>query len=183
MIYLKFLTLIKKIKKFIDIKKDYSILSHKKIIIFDKTGSEIFYNYFYSNDLDILHVRDEVINIPCLIKSFLSFNFNFRGYINAYIQSVKPKIILTHIDNTIFFHRIKKDNPKVITLFIQNGLRDFIPLSLTNENNKVDYMFVFTKTDGKRYLNYLDGKYISIGSFKLNYISKKLQIRKKKKDI
>ena len=183
MIRVKILDFIKKIIKLILIKKDFSILKQKSILIFDAEGSEIFLEYFKKNDLNILHVRKENINVLCLINTILSFNFDFRSYINTYIKLTKPKIILTFIDNTVIFHRIKKDNPEVITIFIQNGLRNFVPLSLTNEKNKVDYMFVINDNDGKRYSKYLEGKYISIGSFKLNFIIKKVLERKNNRNI
>jgi len=184
MINLKFLNLIKKIKQFINCRKDFLIPRHKPILVFDQNGADILLKYLKDEDCNTINTRGDSINIWSLIRSFLSFNFNFTGYVNAYIKFTKPKIAITFIDNSILFHRIKRDNPGIVTIFIQNGNRYNRTLSLPNEKNIVDYMLVFNHKIGKRYLDYLKGKYLAIGSFKLNYISKKILAennRKKKK--
>ena len=182
MISLNFFNLIKKINLLINCRKDFSIPSHKPILIVDKEGSDILLKYLKNDACNTLNTRFESINIWSLIRSFLSFNFNFRGYINAYIKFTKPKIAITFIDNTFLFHRIKRDNPGIVTIFIQNGNRDSKPLSPPNEKNIVDYMLVFDHIIGNRYLNYLKGKYLAIGSFKLNYISKKISAENNRKN-
>jgi surface carbohydrate biosynthesis protein len=181
----KFLKLIKKINILINCRKDFSIPRHKPILMVDQNGTDILLKYFINDDFNIINTRGESINVWSLIRSFLSFNFTFRGYVNAYIKFTKPKIAITFIDNTILFHRIKRDNPEIITISIQNGNRERKPLSLANEKNVVDYMLVFNHKEGKRNLDYLKGKYLAIGSFKLIYISKKILAennRKKKKE-
>ena len=184
MIKLKFLKLIYYINALISSRKNFLIPRHKPILIVDQNGKEIILKYLKEDDCNIINTRGESINLWALLRSFLSFNFNLSGYLNAYIKFTNPKIAITFIDNTILFHRIKKNNPGVVTIFIQNGMRSHEPLSLPDEKNVVDYMLVFVDRDGKRYLDYLKGKYLAIGSFKLNYISKKIlaeNSRKKKK--
>jgi len=157
-------------------KKKYKPPNKKKIIIYDRSGSELFFNYLNINDVEVLDVRGESINVPILIRSLFHKKSN-RNYKLCYIDQVDPKLIITFIDNNTDFYIIKNFYPNIITIFVQNGYRGIIgdvfdKLNIINCTNfKVDYMLCFGDAICKHYSKYIQGKSISIGSFKNNMIN------------
>ena len=51
---------------------------------------------------------------------------NGVNYFLEYISIVKPKIIISFTDNSIFLYKIKNFFPDIKILTIQNGMRDDI---------------------------------------------------------
>ena len=62
MISLNFFNLIKKINLLINCRKDFSIPSHKPILIVDKEGSDILLKYLKNDACNTLNTRFESIN-------------------------------------------------------------------------------------------------------------------------
>lgn len=160
----------------------------KNILIFDGHNNP-FMKYFKSKEVDVLYVRGEKINIYVLLTCLIKGKFYSKAYYQEYIKNVRPKIILTFIDNAPRFYLIK-NLTGAKTAFVQNGIRShwcdiFGQKNLVNPKNKkkfcVDYMFVFNSKIGKKYNSFIQGKYIVIGSFKNNMI--KIKTRKKKREI
>ncbi len=150
------------------------------ILIFDNSGSEFLINYFRNYTYSILYTRGESINIPILLKSF----FRRKNYFNCYIETVSPIILITFIDNSIFFYQVKKSNPHITTIFIQNGIRSFSGdiFEYLEENAKklsfnVDFMLCFNDSIAKKYNEYISGKTLSIGSFKNNILPLRVNIK------
>ena len=94
--------------------------SPKKVLIFDKTNSEILQKYL-RNKYCILHTRNEKINIFIVIKNIIKFKFSKIEYYNTYIEFVKPKIVITAIDNNPAFYLLKKNIIKKKYLFKWDG--------------------------------------------------------------
>jgi surface carbohydrate biosynthesis protein len=146
----------------------------KKIIIFDGSENFIFHNYLERKDFDVLYTRKESINIPILIKSLFCKKYEkfFFNYYYTYIDYVKPKVIVTYIDNDIFFYRLKKYFKNLITIVIQNGHRGEDLFSALREYKKdklsVDYIFAFSEIYKKLYLGSLNTNVIVHGSLKNN---------------
>jgi len=93
----------------------------KKIVIFDGHGSEHVSMCLPKKSYVILHTRYEKINFFILFKCLLNLKFKYRDYLKEFINYVKPKILLTYIDNNYFFYQIKFKFLKKISL--QNGHR------------------------------------------------------------
>ena len=127
-------------------------------------------------------------HIYVLLACLVGGKLNSQAYYKEYIKNVKPKIILTFIDNASRFYVIKNlTNTK--TAFVQNGTRtywnDVFSLSkINNKNNKkkffVDYMFVFNKHMAKIYSSFIAGKPVLIGSFRNNINNINFKLKKKK---
>ena len=62
------------------------------------------------NEYEILDTRLGSINIPILIETFKKslFKLSLKNYYLQYINSVKPKKVITFIDNNIIFYQLKK---------------------------------------------------------------------------
>lgn len=174
---------------FVNAKKYFLKPRHYKVLIFDRVGSENFVSYFSPEDVHIMDVRGESINLYVLFKSIFYFVTNKMGYIDTYINYVKPRLVITFIDNGIKFYTIKQIYPHTITIFFQNGYRqevaDIFSYLMKAENTKdtyhVDYMFTFSSAIGRKYSQYIKGQIIPIGSFKNNNFcaSASLEIEKK----
>ena len=149
--------------------------SQKKILIFDYHGSNYIKKILPTHDYDILSVRYESLNVPIILKCLSNFKLSLRNYIKKYIHSVNPKILITIIDNNVFFYQIKLNNGK--KFLIQGGRRTALPSDIFfNENKKkilkeknfVDFMFVHNETIGREYKKLIKGRVINLGSIQSN---------------
>tara|TARA_B100000989_G_scaffold299039_1_gene292358 strand:- start:7365 stop:8534 length:1170 start_codon:yes stop_codon:yes gene_type:complete len=159
-----------------------SIKSYKKplnsnILIYDSSGLDVLKEYIKQYDYYLLHVRGEEINLFCFFKSIFQKIFwkgNFlTAYINQVIIEVKPKIVITTIDNNQFFYLIKDNHKNIKTIFIQNGWRgggvDIFSYLEKNSKFKVDYMFVFNRSIALKYKEYIKGESLLLGSLRNNH--------------
>ena len=99
-------------------------------------------------------------------------------YIAAYAIRIRPKIILTFIDNRPEFYELSSYIPDVYTILIQNGLRDnFFDLDYLNDAGKVrkvDFMLMFNARIADYYANSISGKSVVVGSIRNNSVKKTL---------
>ncbi len=150
----------------------FNFLKKKKFLIFDAENSNFFKNYLEAKDTEILHCRKEQFNFWILLKCVILFKLNYKNYIFFYIEKIKPKSIFTLIDNGTLFYEIKnKINCK--TYSVQNGLRteyeDFFSKDFHKPANlSCDKIFVWNKSIGEKFREFIKCKYVSIGSFKNN---------------
>lgn len=155
-----------------------------EIILYDASGLDILEPYLAAYSLEIISLRGESVNIPCLIRALLKLNFwrfkPIQAYSDVFIEIASPKIILTFIDNNVAFYSISDRFPKIKTIFIQNGIRGGA-VSVFDElvqgtKYHVDYMLVFASSYGKEYQKYITGKAITIGSLINNNVKKCIDI-------
>ena len=131
-----------------------------------------------------MHARSEKVNLYILFKALLTFKFSVQKYYEVFINQVNPKVIVTFTDNNVLFYKLKKKYGQT-KIFIQNAWEpaDNDPkLEIKKKKNKnfsVDYMLVFNDQIGKRYSNFINGKYKSIGSFRSNLFPLKKNTKKK----
>jgi surface carbohydrate biosynthesis protein len=154
--------------------------SKKKILIYDAVGIEYFDKFFFKKDYEIFYNRYEKINFFILAKVFIKNGLNNikKNYKFSYISYVSPKVIITFVDNNPGFYLIKEKFPEIIFISIQNGLRnrlDFLHLKkgLANKKLHCDYILVLSKNFIIKFREIFTGYVKSIGSFKLNFFSKK----------
>ena len=151
------------------------------VLLYFVTGSEVIIPYFAKNEIQILDLRENEINISVALLCIFDRDLSAQNYATRYIKIVKPKLILTYVDNYPPFFQLKKRFPNIQTMMIQNGIRSergdlFGELlqELKLEGNHVDHMFVFGSAVGKIYQKYISGNIIPIGSFKNNSIPKSI---------
>ena len=152
----------------------------KKYLILDRSQSTIFSNYLKKEDVNIMDTRYESINLLILLKTFLNFKFSFNDYIKEYIKNSGCEVIISFIDNKIFYYKLKRIFPQKTVILIQNGMRtEFFFKKLSKEKDlKLDYLLTFSNFYSKKYAKYVDGRCITIGSIKNNLIEKKILIFK-----
>ena len=154
--------------------------SKKKILIYDAGGIEYFDKLFFKKDYEIFHNRYEKINFFILAKVFIKSGLSNikKNYKYYYISYVSPKVIITFVDNNPGFYLIKEKFPEIIFISIQNGIRnniDFLDLKKKVKKNKrlADYVLTLSKNFINKYKEIFNCQITNIGSFKLNFFSKK----------
>ncbi len=144
----------------------------KSILILDSPGSKEIANLINNKDFEILDLRNE-LNIPILISSILSLKKKTitQKYIESYIKAVKPKILITFIDNNISFFEIKLKDFNFKKIIIQNGIGIVNSLEKLDFNKKyeIDYVFVFNENYSNFYSKIIQGKTIVHGSLRNNF--------------
>ncbi len=169
--------------KILSSKKVFDEPKKKKYLIFDKNHASLLVKILKLKNFSILHARFEIINLYILIKNFLNFKFSLLDYYETYINFVKPKIVITVVDNALNFYELKKRFKNIIFISIQNGLRtrgkNDIFYNIKKKNYICDYIFVFNKLIAKEYTKIVKSKYIVNGSIKNNLIKiKKTKFKK-----
>ena len=173
----------KTIVKILKSKWEIYLPVNKKILVYDKLWSSLILKFYKEDDIHILHCRGEKINLYIVFVCMMKGLFKASDYYEQYIKKIKPKIIITFIDNAPMFWKLRRLT-NIKTTFIQFGVKSHFRDVFGNKNliskkhnYKVDLMFVFNPSIGKKYNSFIKGKYISIGSFRNNMI----QITKNKK--
>lgn len=166
---------------FLKKKKIWRKPKRARVLIWDREGSDLFLNYLAPQSLEILDLREESVNLYVLFKCFLKFQRSLKSYVYQYLECVKPKVLLTFIDNDISFYKLKDHRPDLTTVFVQNGLRGevgdvFGELKVSGKVSKkyqVNHMLTFGSSIGLKYLQYIDGQVHPIGSFMNNLFQSK----------
>jgi surface carbohydrate biosynthesis protein len=157
----------------------------KKILIYDREGSEIFFLVLKKNSFEILDTRRESVNIYILLYTVYNNGFLnlIKNYKINYIKIVSPKFVITIIDNNLSFYQLKDLFNGIIFISIQGGRRDNIFFDQCKDyylkNNKrlsVDYFFVLGRNEIKRFDKYINAKFYPLGSLRNNYFILKEKI-------
>ena len=103
-----------------------------EVLILDGIQSVVFEEYLKPWNPEVLYMRGEQFNIPVFLSSFFKPESSFfkpesriHAYTNSYIEKVRPRLIVTFIDNYVNFYAISKKYPDIKTLFVQNGTRGY----------------------------------------------------------
>ena len=178
-------TSIKKIWRFLcyflQARKVWTWPQQSEVLIYDAGNSTILLEYLKPWNPEFLHVRREQINIRVLLKSLFRKGKMVDAYIDCFIEKVRPRLVVTTMDNSAIFFRISGRHPDIKTLFLQNGIRGYVDdifevfdkLSADDFSTFfVDYMLVFGSTIGERYSQYIKGSISLTGAVKNNFVHK-----------
>lgn len=157
-------------------KKIWRSPRHSDVLVFDASGQEVLLEYLHPWKPEVLHVGGEQINVWVLFASLFRRGRKFDAYVDCFIESVHPRLIVTFIHNSFHFYLIGKRHPDVKTLFIQNGLQTSQSNAINTLNERkvprealrVDYMMTFGACCGGFYSKYLKGSVVPMGSLKNN---------------
>jgi surface carbohydrate biosynthesis protein len=148
-------------------------------VAYDQGVEDLLLNY----TTERLHSPEINLNIPVLLSCLLRRGGLREKYNEYYVKRVRPKLVLTYIDNNLAFYKFSVKNPEIKTMFIQNGVRGYcgdifevLNRKSTREYLKVDYMMTFGGLAGAEYAKYIAGKVVPIGSFRNNLVP----VRRKK---
>ena len=146
-----------------------------KLLIFDKHKTDFVLSKFGKINYSVLQIRYEELNIYVLYKMIFNFKFNLtfmQNYILVYISVVRPKLIITFIDNNVFFYKLKNYFPRTKTLVIQNGLSaQFFFKRIKNEKKlRVDFVLCWGKVVSRKFKSFFNSKNYEIGSIRSNEV-------------
>ena len=115
-------------KVFVAPPKTYRSPRRSRVLIFDASWTDLLLLFLKPWTPEILHLRQECINVPCLLRAALNRNF-WKGdmvtaYIDAFIRCVQPDLIVTMIDNDVRFYTLSQRHPRLKTVVVQNAWRD-----------------------------------------------------------
>ena len=159
----------------------------KKILIFDKQSLDYFSPLFNIKQVYILNTRKETINIYIIYKMiFDKEKFNYQSYLKKTISLVNPKLVVTSIDNQIFFFQLKISFKNICFVSVQGTIHfitgDVLEILYKNKiYNKYesDYYFVYSDFYGKEMSKFIKSNYITIGSVKNNLFNISTNYKKK----
>ena len=152
-----------------------------EVLIFDAAGQEVLMEYLAAWNPEVLHLRGEQINVWILFSSLFRPGRKFDAYVDAFIEEVRPRLIITFVDNSLAFYALSTRHPDIKTFLIQNGYRGYygdIFESLSGRGAdlprfKVDFMMNFGSRIGAEYTKYIQGITKPMGSLKNNKFLKR----------
>jgi surface carbohydrate biosynthesis protein len=158
--------------------KKWKLPTKSDVLIYDASGAELLLPYLAGYDVEVVSLRGESVNIQCLLRAMLKLRFwiakPLQVYAETFIEIASPKAIITFIDNNVNFYTLSQRFPDAKTIFIQNGMRgggrDIFSSLTQSTKYSVDYMLVFNNAFGEKYKDFIEGQYLSLGSFKNNNI-------------
>lgn len=164
--------MIKRIFKFVFSKKEFGFPEKRRILIIDKVNSKLITSII-NEKVNILATRNESINLLVLLKVILKFKFTFNDYLLEYIKCSGSSVIVSYIDNNLFYYKIKNFFPNIKIILIQNGMRTsyFFEKLGKIKNAKVDYLLTFSNGYKKNFEKSVNAKIIPIGSIRNNQIN------------
>ena len=111
---------------FVKPRKVWKFPKNCEVVIYDNASVDDLLPFIGQHLVYILFNRGEEINLPCMMlldgKTFLARKFEI-AYENTIIRKIKPKLVITFIDNNRRFCNISRVQKGVKTVAIQNGWR------------------------------------------------------------
>ena len=160
------------------------------ILFYDNTNSHIIKKKLNRKKYSTLFLRNKKINLIILLKTILNFDFSYKKYIYHYINYVRPKLVITFIDNDYNFYTLKKKFPNIIFIAVQSGYRSFYRdffLQLKKlkklgkiDNLRADHIFLYGKAIEPQYAKYINFKASYLGSYRNNSVTVAKNKEKKK---
>jgi surface carbohydrate biosynthesis protein len=163
-------------RHFFKVRKTWRWPKSSDVLIFDVAGEDLLMGYLGQYNPETLDING-VLNMPLLITSFIKGGKRDYAYIDAFIERVKPKLVITFIDNNPIFYLLRSRHPSIKTMFIQNGVRTYYAdcfeaidniFSDARADFQVDFMLTFGNNTLNKYREYIRGQGMSIGSIKNN---------------
>ena len=94
------------------------------LLIIDRGTASPLVEMFAHHAPHVLEIRGESINMRALSRAVLKMHLGALAYIEAYIDFVKPKLILSRTDNNATMWQLKRrKNATYQVALVQNGLR------------------------------------------------------------
>ena len=113
--------LIRRIQRLSARKIIWSRPRHRSVLLIDPSGIDILTQFVQIKDIEVLNLEET--NIWIFFRTILKLKFSTAAYVDTYIASTQPKVVMTFIDNDVNFYKLKDLNQKTKFIAIQNGIR------------------------------------------------------------
>lgn len=147
-----------------------------KLLIYGEFNSSILLEYVADKNNTVV-LEPSVINVSVALKCVMNFKFSSFDYICKYINIVRPDVIITSMDNDLYFWSLKKLFPDVTTILMQYAIHtelgDIFGILKRNKPKEIfniDHLFLFNENVKKKYFEYIQGNVHIVGSFKSNHL-------------
>ncbi len=145
------------------------------LLIIDRGTASPLDEMFAQHKPHIMEIRGESVNMRALLRALPKIHLGAVAYLEAYIDFVKPKLILSRTDNNLTLWQLKRrPNVAYKVALIQNGWRfdyeDSLPKVNLMKNYQTDKFFTFGDATSKILAQRLKGEMISSGSLKANTV-------------
>ena len=151
----------------------------RPVVLVHADGINTLTKFVSASDVAILD--PERINIFVVLKMLFSFQNSHAEYRAKFINTVRPKAVITFIDNDVTFYSLKSlvSGPQFIS--VQNGLRHNYSFNsqggLLDQLDEVskqvsltcDYICVFGLASAKLFSTYINTKTLITGSIQNNF--------------
>ncbi len=150
------------------------------VLIYDKSSVRRLAPIINIDNALVFDTSLKKLNIWVLLSSLRYGKPNLQNYLFGYLKIVKPKFVLTFIDNSIPFYFINSKFPDITTIVIQNGRRDnfgripnsgFVDiLSASHKLGKpqVKHYCMFGTAEINLFRKYISATFHSVGSIQNN---------------
>jgi len=143
------------------------------LLIIDRGTASPLDEMFAHHNPHIMEIRGESVNMFALLRALPKIHLGAVAYLEAYIDFVKPKLILSRTDNNHTLWQLKRrPNVTYKVALIQNGWRLNNAQSLSSLNGLADYQvdnaFVFSEASRSVFSLVLDATFNECGSLRAN---------------
>jgi len=122
----------------------------------------------------IIDTNGESVNLPILLRTLLRGGRSMLDYTVEYLRHVQPRLVVTMIDTTVGFYRLKSRLPDVTTIAIQNGNRGYETFAELAEHSHLgltaDRILCFGEADRDIYGPHIDAAITPVGSLRNNSV-------------
>ncbi len=145
------------------------------VVIYDKEGADELLPFLTEARTVVLDLSGRSFNLWVLLGALARGGRSMHDYAIRYLSWVQPRLVVTCIDTTPFFYRIKNAHPQIVVAAVQNGWRGIeFDLDLNRESSierlQADHVFCFGETAANLYRSRIDVVPIIIGSFRSNHV-------------
>lgn len=144
----------------------------RPVAIVDAEGADDLLPYVRDGAATIVDLRRAHLNAWVLARTLLRGRRTMLDYAAAYIRTVKPTVVLTMIDTTPLFYRLKERWPSATYVSVQNGWRahEFVrDLHADGDGPLVaDHVLCFGDAAAGLYREHIDAEPVVIGSLRNN---------------
>ena len=163
-------------------------IPQRDTIIYDAFSERHLYPLLDMSKVGVFDLEFREVNFWVILRSITFGPPNAKTYLFGYLALARPKIVITTSDNSINFYTIKARFPGITTIAIQNGRRNTFgprPNSSFQVNLKelqpkaaINFYFTFGTTEQRQFKDLIDGRFITHGNLKNNYLAHVASSRK-----
>jgi len=144
------------------------------LLIIDRGTANPLDEMFAHHNPHIMDIRGESVNMLALLRAVPKIHLGAVAYLEAYIDFVNPKLILSRTDNNATLWQLKRrTNSTYKVALIQNGWRTPHETSISKPvgllDNTVDTYFSFGNCSSTLIAGYIRANFVEIGSLKANH--------------
>jgi len=170
--------LIRRIQRLSTRKIVWSRPRRQPVLLIDPSGVDMLTQFIAIEDIEILDFEET--NIWVFARTILKRQLSTTAYAVAYIETTRPKVVLTFIDNDVNFYKLKNLCPKTKFVAIQNGIRanysgspslgffDQLSVAFKEAALSSDYLCLFGSASITQLTRFIKTDAITVGSLKNN---------------